>query len=361
MQHRGLAAWLSVALAFSPAAATAAEKVLNVYNWSDYIAAGTVAEFESAYGVKVNYDVYDSNEVLESKLLTGSTGYDIVVPTGSFFERMAKGGVFRELDRGKLPNWKNLDPEIMRRLAAADPGNRYGVPYMWGTTGIGYDVAKVKARLGVDRIDSWDVLFRPEIAARLQDCGIALLNAPSDVLGIALNYLGADPFTTDDDTLAKVEALLSAVRPTVKYYHSSQYIDDLANGEICVAMGWSGDIYQAIESAAEGRMLRYAIPKEGTIIWFDVLAIPADAPHPDTAHAFINHLLEPAVIAAITNEVYYANPNALALPLVAAEIRDDRSIYPDAAVRERLFADHAVDLALTRKRNRIWTRVTTGQ
>lgn len=361
MLRRPAAALLAALLPGLLVPAAAADGQLNIYNWSDYIAEDTLSGFEAATGIKVTYDVYDSNEVLESKLLTGNTGYDLVVPTSNFFERMAKGGVFRPLDRAKLPNWGNLDDDIMQRLARHDPGNRYGVPYMWGTTGIGYDAAKVQQRLGTDRIDGWDVLFRPESAAKLADCGISMLNAPAEMIEIALHYLGIDPFTENDEELARAEALLAAVRPHVRYFHSSQYIDDLASGEICVAVGWSGDIFQSIDAAGEARPLRYTIPKEGTIIWFDVMAIPADAPHPDAAHAFINHVLKPEVAAAISNAVFYANPNARALPLVDAKIAGNPAIYPDAAVRARLFADQAVDLKLTRKRNRIWTRVTTGQ
>jgi len=343
------------------AAAAAEEAKLNVYNWSDYIAPDTIPAFEKRTGMAVTYDVYDSNEVLEGKLLTGRTGYDLVVPSSNFFERLIQAGVFRKLDRAKLKNWDNLDPAIMALLAQKDPGNQYGIPYMWGTTGIGFDVAKVKERLGAETLDSWDAVFRPENAAKLKDCGISLLNAPSEIIQIALHYLGHDPFTQDDALLKQAEDMLLAVRPYIKYFHSSQYIDDLANGEICVAVGYSGDIYQAIEQAPEERQLAYAIPKEGTIVWFDVMALPADAPHPENAHTFIDYLLEPEVIAAVSNEVFYANPNAKAFDLVDEKIRTDPSIYPSPEVRARLFTDKAVDQALTRKRTRLWTRVTTGQ
>lgn len=354
-----LAAFL-LALAAGPAGA-AEEKVLNVYNWSDYIAPDTIADFEKETGIDVRYDVYDSNEVLEGKLLAGQTGYDIVVPTGPFLARQIAAGVFRPLDKDKLTNWDNLDPELMERLEAYDPGNLYAIPYMWGTTGFGYDAAKIAARMENAPVQSWDMIFDPEVVKNFADCGVTLLDAPNEVIDIALNYLGRDPNSTDPADLKAVEDLLMKIRPYVRYFHSSQYIDDLANGEICLAMGWSGDIFQAIDDAAEGREIRYTIPEEGTVIWFDLMAIPADAPHPDNAHLFLNHILQPEVVAEISNTVFYANPNRAATPLVNEEIRTNPSIYPSAEVRGHLFAEEPVPAGAQRARTRLWTRVTTGR
>ncbi len=343
------------------AGAAAEDKVLHVYNWSDYIAEDTIAKFEAATGVKVTYDVYDSNEVLETKLLAGKSGYDVVVPSGSFLERQIKAGIFAKVDKAALKNYGNLDPDIMARVAVHDPGNAHSVPYMWGTTGIGYNVKMVKQRLGELPVDSWDLIFNPDVVSKLGDCGVTLLDAPAEVFEIALNYLGLDPFSASRDDYKRAEALLMKARPHIKYFHSSKNIDDLANGEICVAMGWSGDMFIAMDQAAEGVEIGYVIPKEGTVIWFDLMAIPADAPHPGNAHKFIDFILKPEVAAAITNYVFYANPNKASMPLVAAEILADPNIYPPDAVRQRLFADKMVTPKVDRLRTRTWTRVKTGQ
>lgn len=349
------------AFAAASGAQAAEEKVLNVYNWSDYIAQDTIANFERETGIKVNYDVYDSNETLEAKLLAGSSGYDLVVPSSSFLATQIKAQLFRKLDRDKLPNWGNLDPEIMRRLETADPGNQFSVPYLWGTTGLGYNVEKVKARLGDVEIDSWDILFKPELAQKLSDCGVALLDSPTDVFDTARNYLGLDPTSESEEDLKKAEALLMGLRPYVKYFHSSQYIDDLANGEICVALGYSGDIFQAIDDAAGKQQVAYVIPKEGAVIWFDLMAIPVDAPHPDNAHKFIDYILRPEVVAAISGAVFYANPNARATPLVSAEVREDPAIYPPEPVMKRLFAQRAHSQPFMRLQSRAWTRIKSGK
>ncbi|MCU0976152.1 MAG: polyamine ABC transporter substrate-binding protein [Steroidobacteraceae bacterium] len=347
------------------AAAPAAEdKVLNVYNWSDYIAEGTVGDFQTKTGIKVNYDVFDSNEVLETKLLAGRTGYDVVVPSASFLERQIKAGVFMKLDKSKLPNLANLDPEIMERVGKHDPGNEYAVPYLWGTTGIGYNPEKVKAALGTDTIDSWAMIFEPENAKKLQSCGLTLLDAPGEVVDSALIYLGRDPNSEAPEDLAAAEELLMKIRPFVRYLHSSQYINDLANGEICVALGWSGDILQAQARGAEAATpveIAYAIPKEGAIMWFDMLAIPADAPHPNNAHEFINYLMEPAVIAAISNYVAYANGNSASFEMVDEAVRTDPSVYPTAEVKAKLYPHLAESQDYSRLSNRAWTRFRTGQ
>ncbi len=349
-----------------PAAAAAQpeEKILNVYNWSDYIAEDTIAEFEKRTGIKVNYDVFDSNEVLETKLLAGKTGYDVVVPSASFLERQIKAGVFMKLDPSKLPNLSNMDGDIMQRVALHDPGNEHSVPYLWGTTGIGYNPDKVKAALGTDTIDSWSMIFDPANAAKLKDCGLTMLDAPAEVFDSALIYLGKDPNSESEEDLAAAEQLIMGIRPYVRYLHSSQYINDLANGEICVALGWSGDILQAQARGAEAETpvnVSYTIPKEGAIIWFDMLAVPADAPHPDNAHQFINYLMEPAVIAAVSDYVAYANGNAASFELIDEAVRTDPSVYPTPEVKAKLYPSLAESQEYSRLSNRAWTRVRTGQ
>ncbi len=340
------------------------EPVLNVYNWSDYIAEDTIPNFEAKTGIKVNYDVFDSNEVLEAKLLTGSTGYDVVVPSGSFLERQIQAGLFMKLDKSKLPNFKNLDPQIMKTLEVFDPGNQYGIDYMWGTTGIGYNVDKILERMPDAPTDSWDLVFDPKIVSKFADCGVTILDAPTEVVPAALKYLGLDPLSQSADDLKKAEALLTSIRPYVRYFNSAQYISDLANGDVCLSIGWSGDVLQARDRAAEagaGVTVEYSIPKEGAQVWFDMMAIPADAPHPDNALKFLNYIMEPQVIADISNYVYYANGNSASFPLVDKEVTGDPAIYPPEAVKEKLFATRAYPPAFDRLLTRAWTRIRTGQ
>lgn len=346
------------------ASPAAEEQVLNVYNWSDYIDKSTIPEFQKRTGIKVVYDVFDSNEVLETKLLAGNTGYDVVVPTAAFMERQIKAGVFRKLDRSKLPNWSNLDPEILQRVALHDPGNEHSVNHMWGTTGIGYNEAKVKAIDPNAPVDSWNLVFDPKWAAKFKDCGISFLDAPSEVVSAILAWKGKDPNSQNPDDLKLAEDVLMSVRPYVRMIHSSNYIDALANGELCVAVGWSGDVLQARDRAAEagqGIVIKYAVPKEGTIMWFDMYAIPADAPHPDNAHAFINFMMKPEVAAANSNFVNYASGNAAAVPLVNESVRNDPGVYPPPEVKAKLFPDLAESEEYTRLLNRAWTRFTTGE
>ena len=345
-------------------AAAPEEKAVNILNWSDYIAGTTVADFEKATGIEVTYDVFDSNEVLETKLLAGRSGYDIVVPTAPFLERQIKAGVFLPLDKSKLPNLENMDPDIMQRVAAHDPGNQYSLPYLWGTVGLGYNPEQVKRALGTDTIDSWAAIFEPANAARLAKCGIALLDSPTDVFGSVLIHKGLDPNSEKPGDLAVFEETMLKVRPHIRYFHSSQYINDLASGEICVALGWSGDVLQARDRGAAAQnpvTVRYAIPKEGAINYFDMLAIPADAPHPDNAHAFLNFLMDPEVIAKVTNKVRFANANSASLPFVDESIRNDPNIYPGAEVRARLHPDLVETQAFSRDLNRAWTRIRSGQ
>lgn len=345
--------------------ASASDNVLNIYNWSDYIAEDTAAKFTEATGIEVVYDVYDSNDVLEAKLLAGRTGYDIVVPTADFLERQIAAGIYQPLDKSKLPNLKNLDPVIAANAAAHDPDNAHSVVYMWGTTGVGYNIDKIKERLGEDFVvDSWNIVFDPEIVAQLADCGVTFLDAKDEMLPAALNYLGHDPNSFDRDELQQAADLMKAVRPHIRYYHSSQYINDLANGDICLAVGWSGDVFQARDRASEadnGVDIAYVIPKEGAYQWFDMLAIPVDAPNPDAAHAFINFVLEPQIAADITNYVWYASPNQAAMSLIDPEITADPGIFPPAAVKENLWVAKVHPPRVDRLMTRLWTSVKTGR
>lgn len=340
------------------------EKLLNVYNWSDYIAESTISDFEARTGIKVNYDVFDSNELLESKLVAGSSGYDIVVPTSPFLERQIQAGVFAELDRSKLSNYGNLDTELLETVAAHDPGNAHAVPYTWGTTGYGYNVAKVGEAMADAPVDSWALLLDPATAEQLAGCGLSILDAPTEVFGIVMAYLGKDPLSNEISDVDLFKEHMLKLRPSIKYFHSSQNINDLANGEICVSMGWSGDMLIARDRASEadnGVEVKYVIPKEGAVVWIDNLAIPADAPHPENAHLFINYLMEPEVIAAVSNYVFYANGNAASLEFIEEGIRNDPAIYPSESVKAKLFPDLADDRKFTRALSRAWTTIKTGK
>ena len=363
---RSLTRRLLVAAAgmFIAGAYAAEEKVLNVYNWSDYIAEDTIANFEERTGIKVNYDVFDSNEVLEAKLLAGNSGYDVVVPSAGFMERQIQAGVFAPLDKSKLKNYGNLDKEILERVAAHDPGNAYAIPYMWGTTGFGYNVNKVKEAMPDAPVDSWAMLFDPDVVSKLQSCGVTLLDAPTEVFSNLMAYLGRDPNSESPEDIALFEEHMLKVRPYIKYFHSSQNINDLANGEICVAMGWSGDMLIARDRADEanqGVEINYVIPKEGAVIWFDNLAIPADAPHPENALMFLDYIMEPEVAAAISNYVFYANANSASEEFIDEEVKTDPGIYPTAEVKKNLFPDLAESPKFTRLLTRAWTKVKTGQ
>ena len=340
------------------------EKLLNVYNWSDYIAENTIPGFEKKTGIKVVYDVFDSNEIVETKLLAGSSGYDIVVPTLNFLGRQIQAGVFMPLDKSKIPNLANLDPEMMKRIALQDPDNKYAVPYLWGTTGIGYNVDKVKAAFGTtDVANSWDLVFKPENISKLKDCGVTLLDTPSELIPIALNYLGEDPNSHDPAVIDKAAVLLKSIRPYVTNFHSSQYIDSMAKGSTCLVVGWSGDIIQSrdrAEEAKNGVHIAYSIPKEGAPLWFDMLAIPKDAKHVDNALAFINYLLEPQVAADNSNFVSYPNINVKSTDLVKKEITGDPTIYPPDDVRAKLFTFAIVPPEVDRQYTRIWTQLKTG-
>jgi putrescine transport system substrate-binding protein len=346
-------------------AAIDAEKVLNVYNWSDFIDPSVIPDFEKEYGIKVNYDVYDSNEALETKLLVGHSNYDVVVPSGIFLERGIKAGMYQKLDKGQLPNLQNLDLEATRDMAVYDPGNQYGVDYFWlTTTGIGYNVAKIKARLADAPVDSWRMLYDPTVLSKFQDCGVSVLDAPDDVIGTVLEFLGKDPNSESPQDLRAAEQVLLSIRPYIRLVDSTRYYYALANGEVCLVMGWAGDVTLArtrAKEAGKDAAIAYSIPKEGTVMGFDVLAIPADAPHPRNAHLFINYLLRPEVAAKNSIAVKYANPVAASMALLSPELRDDPGVYPPPEVRAKLVAERAKSQEFTRLMMRTWTRFKTGK
>lgn len=359
--------WLSaatVALLAWGSAAQAQDRVVNVYNWSDYIDDSIIEDFTKETGIKVVYDVFDSNEILETKLLAGGTGYDVVVPTGTFLARQIQAGVFQKLDKSKLPNLSNMWDVVAERTEIYDPGNDYSINYMWGTTGIGYNVNKVQDALGIEKIDTWDIVFKPENLAKLADCGVYMLDAPAEMIPAALKYLKLDPNTTDEGDLAKAEELLLSIRPSIRKFHSSEYINALANGDICLAVGWSGDVFQARDRAAEadqGVAIDYSIPKEGAQMWFDQMAIPADAPHVDEAHEFLNYIMRPEVIAKASNYVFYANGNKASQALLDSDVIDDPAVYPDEETMANLFTTVPPDPKTQRRLTRIWTKIVTGQ
>ncbi|HTV95238.1 MAG TPA: polyamine ABC transporter substrate-binding protein [Steroidobacteraceae bacterium] len=339
--------------------------MLNVYNWSDFIDPSVLADFEREFGVKIHYDVYESNEMMEVKLLAGHANYDVVVPGGSFFEREVKAGVYRKLDKTLLPNLKNLDPGAVAATAVYDPGNQYGVDYAWlVTTGLGYDPTRIKARLPDAPLDSWRLIFDARVAAKLEDCGISVLDAPDDVIGAALAFLGKNPNSESLDDLESAGRVLLAIRPYVRYVDSSRYVEGLANGEICLALGWSGDVVQARRRAREAgksATIVYVIPKEGTLSMADVLAIPSDAPHPRNAHLFIDYLLRPDVAARNTMAISYASGVADSVSLLDQSSRSDPAVHPPPEVRARLTPMRARSQEFTRSLMRMWTRFKTGQ
>ncbi len=340
------------------------ERVVNIYNWSDYLEASVLPEFAARTGIKVRYDTFDSNDTLETKLLTGKSGYDVVVPTAYFLERQIKAGLFQKLDKGKLPNLINAWPEIARRLAAYDPGNAYAVNYMWGTTGIGYNVRKAREMLGGEASIGWDTVFEPRNLARFKDCGVYMLDSSDDILPAALHYLGLDPNSSAEADLERAGALMTKIRPFVRKFHSSEYLDALASGRICIVVGWSGDIKQAQKRAAEARNgvdIGYVIPKTGAQMWFDNFAIPKDAKNVEEAHAFIDFLLRPDIAAKNTNYVSYANGNLASQKLIAPAILGDRTIYPDEATMKSLYTITSHDQKTQRLMNRLWTRIKTGR
>jgi putrescine transport system substrate-binding protein len=356
---------LAAVLALVPLAARGEPPVLHVYNWSDYIAPDTIANFTKETGITVTYDVYDGNEVLEAKLLAGHSGYDVVVPSASpYMAREIKAGALQALDKAKLPNLTNLDPRMLAIAATADPGNRYGVPYLWSVTGIGYNIAMLDRALGQGTPrDTLALLFDPANAKKLAGCGIEMLDTPEEVFPAALAYLHLNPMSRSLADLDRAAALLDRVLPYVRRFHSSQYINDLAAGDICIALGYSGDVIQARDRAREAEIpvdIAFRVPREGAQMSIDMLAIPSDAPHPDNALRFIDYILRPRVIAAITDAVSYPNPNLAATPFVKPAISTDPGIYPPNAVRRLFYLPTAAPRAYERARTRVWDRVKSG-
>jgi putrescine transport system substrate-binding protein len=345
-------------------AAAGGGKVLNLYIWSDYLAPNTLSDFEKQTGIKVHAAYYDSNETLETKLLAGRSGFDVVVPSASYFERQIKAGVYLPLDKTKLPNLKNMDPQLMSRVALHDPDNAHGVIYLWGTNGIGYNEKMIKALMPDAPLDSWRLVFDPAVASRVAKCGISVLDSPAEMMRGVFSYLGKDPNSQKPEDLAAAEAVLAKIRPYIRNINSSEYIEALANGDLCIAVGYNGDVMQARDRAREagkGIDIKYSIPKEGSILWFDMLAIPKDAPHPDSAHAFINYIMTPQVTADISNFKRYANANTAALPLVMPSVTGDPGIYPTPEQRQRLVVQLADSADQTRAITRVWQKFKTGQ
>jgi putrescine transport system substrate-binding protein len=339
-------------------------KDLNLYIWSDYLAPNTLPDFEKQNGIKVHAAYFDTNETLETKLLAGSSGFDIVVPTASYFERQIKAGAFLILDKSKLPNWNNMDPQLMAKVALHDPDNRHGVIYLWGTNGIGYNEKMVKALMPDAPLDSWRLVFDPAVAAKVAKCGISLLDSPAEMLRAVYGYLGKNPNSQSADDLAQAEAVLVKIRPYIRNFSSSEYIEALANGDLCISVGYNGDVMQARDRSREankGIEIKYAVPKEGSILWFDMLAIPKDAPDPESAYAFMNYMMTPQVIADVSNFKRYANANAASQPLVLPAVKDDPGIYPPTDQRQSLAVQLADSPEHTRAITRVWQKFKTGQ
>jgi len=339
-------------------------KVLNLYIWSDYLAANTLSDFEKQAGIKVHVAYFDTNETLETKLLAGSSGYDIVVPTASYFERQIKAGVYQTLDKSKLPNLKNMDPQLMSKVALHDPGNEHGIIYMWGTNGIGYNEKMIKELMPDAPLDSWRLVFDPAVASKVAKCGISVLDSPAEMMRAVYSYLGKDPNSQKPEDLVQAEAVLLKIRPYIRNINSSEYIEALANGDLCVAVGYNGDVMQARDRAREankGIDVKYFVPKEGSILWFDMLAIPKDAPNTASAYAFLNYIMTPQVIADVSNFKRYANGNLASQPLVEAAVKDDPGIYPPAEQRQKLAVQLADSSDQTRAITRVWQKFKTGQ
>jgi len=346
------------------APSTGTGKALNLYIWSDYLAADTLSNFEKHTGIKVHVAYFDTNETLETKLLAGSSGYDVVVPTASYFERQIKAGVYLTLDKSRLPNLKNMDPQLMAKVALHDPGNAHGIIYTWGTNGIGYNDKMVKELMPDAPLDSWRMVFDPAVASKVAKCGISVLDSPAEMLRAVYSYLGKDPNSQNSDDLVQAEAVLTKIRPFIRNINSSEYIEALANGDLCIAVGYNGDVMQARDRAREankGIEVKYYVPKEGSILWFDMLAIPKDAPDPDSAYAYLNYIMTPQAIADISNFKRYANANAASQPLVLPTVKDDPGIYPPPEQRQKLAVQLADSADQTRAITRVWQRFKTGQ
>ena len=344
--------------------ALAQDRTVNVYNWNDYIDPKVLEDFTRETGIKVVYDTYDNNEIVETKLLTGKSGYDIVAPSGPFLQRLIQAKVFTKLDQAKLPNLKNMWGEVSQKLTTYDPGNQHAINYMWGTTGIGINVDKVKERLGEMPLNTWDLVLKPDVVEKLKDCGVYMLDAPEDVFPGVLRYLGLDPNSKKGEDIVKAADHLMKVRGAVRKFHSSEYINALAAGDICIAVGYSGDVLQAKKRAAEGKggvKVDYLIPREGALMWFDSFAMPADAPNKDSAYAFLDYMMRPDVAARNSNMVSYASGNLAAKAEIRKDILDNPNVYPDQATFQRLFTNSAYDEKVQKVVTRQWTRVKTGK
>jgi putrescine transport system substrate-binding protein len=339
-------------------------KVLNLYIWSDYLAPNTISDFEKQTGIKVHVSYFDTNETLETRLLAGTSGFDIVVPTASYFERQIKAGVYLALDKSKLPNLKYMDPQLMAKVALHDPDNAHGVIYTWGTNGIGYNEKMIKQLLPDAPLDSWRLVFDPAVASKIAKCGISVLDSPAEMMRAVLNYLGRDPNSQKPEDLADAETTLLKIRPYIRNINSSEYIEALANGDLCVAVGYNGDVLQARDRAHDankGIEIKYMVPKEGSILWFDMLAIPKDAPDPDSAYAYMNYIMTPQVSADISNFKRYAAANSAAQPLVLPAVLNDPGIYPPPEVRQKLAVQLSDTADQTRAITRMWQKFKTGQ
>ncbi len=346
------------------AAGAGGAKVLNLYIWSDYLAPSTLQDFEKQTGIKVHSAYFDTNETLETKLLAGSSGFDIVVPTASYFERQIRAGAYLALDKSRLPNSMNMDPQLMAKVAMNDPDNAHGVIYLWGTNGIGYNEKMVKALMPDAPLDSWRLVFDPAVAAKVAKCGISLLDSPAEMLRAVYSYLGKDPNSQSAQDLVQAEAVLNKIRPYIRNFSSSEYIEALANGDLCISVGYNGDVLQARDRAREankGTEIKYAVPKEGSILWFDMLAIPKDAPDPDSAYAFMNYMMTPQVIADVSNFKRYADANAASQPLLLPALKNDPAIYPPPDQMQKLVLQKADSPEQTRAVTRVWQKFKTGQ
>ena len=343
--------------------ATTEEKVVNVFNWYDYVKPEVLRKFEARYGVKVHYAVFDSNNTLEARMLAGHSGYDVVFPSGAYLESMIAAGVFRPLDKSQLPNLENLDPAIMQRLAAHDPANAHAIDYTWGITGIAYDEAKVRARLPDAPVDSWSLLFDPKVAAHFADCGIGLYESPNVIVPSVLAWLGEPPNSEDPGKLERAQNALLAVRPYVRKVSGGSLVDDLSTGELCIIIASKGDAMEAQERAriaANGMQVRYSIPREGAVMWFDVAAIPTDAPHPGNAHRLLNFLMDPAIAAENSNAIHFSNGNAASQPMLQPELTN-KANFPAGDLAARIIPERAKSEEYVRLRTRVWTRFRTGK
>jgi putrescine transport system substrate-binding protein len=354
----------TAAQAQTPEPASGKQRELRVYNWADYILPSVPKDFAAQTGIKLTWDVFDSNEALEAKLLTGRSGYDLVVPSNNFLETQIKADVYQKLDKSKLPNWQHLDEGLMQLMSANDPGNQYAVPYMYGTVLIGFNPDKVKAVLGDDApVDSWDLIFKEENISKLKQCGVAMLDSPGDILPIALHYLGLNPNSATPADYEKAGALMLKIRPNIAYFHSAKYMTDIANGDICVAIGYSGSFYQFANRAKEagnGVVVDWRLPKEGAPLWYDSFAIPKSAKNVAEAHEFLNNLLEPKVIAPISDFLGYPNPNKDAMPLVGPEISANTGLTPTAEAQKTLYVLQPLPQKIERVRTRVWNTIKSG-